>query len=206
MAKALTEARDRVSANAPRITTFTIPREKIREVIGSGGKVIREITETTRAKIDIEDDGTIKIASNDATKSQAAIDWIRVEGAPVDGETWESLPWLDEIDRPCGSCTLCGRTRYWFDEEDLCTLCSEEPMSDEPDQTEVPVSNRSVKRSFANLSAEIQAMAEIDWLMVALNEEQRDLVLQYINAKHRPSVKSPQVYKPVSSLHAEVVG
>jgi polyribonucleotide nucleotidyltransferase len=77
MAKALTGARDNVSANAPRITTFSIPREKIREVIGSGGKVIREITETTGAKIDIEDDGTVKVAAVDAEAAQAAIDWIR---------------------------------------------------------------------------------------------------------------------------------
>jgi polyribonucleotide nucleotidyltransferase len=77
MAKALTGARDDVSSNAPRITTITIPKDKIREVIGSGGKVIREITEVTGAKIDIEDDGTIKVAAVDATASQAAIDWIR---------------------------------------------------------------------------------------------------------------------------------
>jgi polyribonucleotide nucleotidyltransferase len=77
MAKALTGARDKISANAPRITTFNIPREKIREVIGSGGKVIREITETTGAKVDIEDDGTIKVAAVDAEAAQAAIDWIR---------------------------------------------------------------------------------------------------------------------------------
>ncbi len=54
MAKALTGARDDVSENAPRITTISIPKDKIREVIGSGGKVIREITETTGAKIDID--------------------------------------------------------------------------------------------------------------------------------------------------------
>src|SRR5215469_16334366 len=77
MAKALTGARDTVSNNAPRITTFTIPREKIREVIGSGGKVIREITETTGAKIDIDDDGTIKVAAVDGDAARAAIDWIR---------------------------------------------------------------------------------------------------------------------------------
>jgi polyribonucleotide nucleotidyltransferase len=77
MAKALTGARDTVSNNAPRITTFTIPREKIREVIGSGGKVIREITETTGAKIDIDDDGTVKVAAVDGNAAQAAIDWIR---------------------------------------------------------------------------------------------------------------------------------
>src|SRR5262249_56475719 len=77
MAKALTSAREGVSANAPRITTITIPKDKIREVIGSGGKVIREICEVTGAKIDIEDDGTIKVAAVDASASQAAIDWIR---------------------------------------------------------------------------------------------------------------------------------
>jgi polyribonucleotide nucleotidyltransferase len=77
MAKAIGGARDDVAATAPRITVITVPKEKIREVIGTGGKVIREIVEQTGAKIDIEDDGTIKIASNDSTKAQAAIDWIR---------------------------------------------------------------------------------------------------------------------------------
>jgi polyribonucleotide nucleotidyltransferase len=77
MARALSKAREVVSSNAPRITTITIPRDKIREVIGSGGKVIREITEVTGAKIDIEDDGTIKVAAVDAGASQKAIDWIR---------------------------------------------------------------------------------------------------------------------------------
>jgi polyribonucleotide nucleotidyltransferase len=77
MAKALKGARDEVSENAPRITTISIPKDKIREVIGSGGKVIREITETTGAKIDIDDDGTIKVAATDADAAKAAIDWIR---------------------------------------------------------------------------------------------------------------------------------
>jgi polyribonucleotide nucleotidyltransferase len=77
MAKALTDAREAVSGNAPRITTITIPKDKIREVIGSGGKVIREICEVTGAKIDIEDDGTIKVAATDDAASQKAIDWIR---------------------------------------------------------------------------------------------------------------------------------
>ncbi|MBC7167872.1 polyribonucleotide nucleotidyltransferase, partial [Phenylobacterium sp.] len=63
MAKALGTARTEVSSNAPRITTIKIDPGKIRDVIGSGGKVIREITEVTQTKIDIEDDGTIKIAS-----------------------------------------------------------------------------------------------------------------------------------------------
>ncbi len=77
MAKALTGARTDVAATAPRITIINIPKEKIRDVIGTGGKVIREIVEQTGAKIDIEDDGTIKIAANEMTKAQAAIDWIR---------------------------------------------------------------------------------------------------------------------------------
>src|SRR3954451_5671029 len=77
MSKALTGAREEVSENAPRITTISIPKDKIREVIGSGGKVIREIVETTGAKIDIDDDGTIKIAAVHADASKAAIDWIR---------------------------------------------------------------------------------------------------------------------------------
>jgi polyribonucleotide nucleotidyltransferase len=77
MEKALSTSRDSVSNNAPRITVISIPKDKIREVIGTGGKIIREITETTGAKIDIEDDGTIKVAAVDATAAQAAIDWIR---------------------------------------------------------------------------------------------------------------------------------
>ncbi|MCI0429046.1 MAG: polyribonucleotide nucleotidyltransferase [Rhodospirillales bacterium] len=77
MAKAMPESRDAVSQNAPRITVINIPKDKIREVIGSGGKVIREICEVTGAKIDIEDDGTIKVAAVDAKASEAAIDWIR---------------------------------------------------------------------------------------------------------------------------------
>jgi polyribonucleotide nucleotidyltransferase len=77
MAKALAGAREDVSENAPRITMISIPKDKIREVIGSGGKVIREIVETTGAKIDIDDDGTVKVAAVDAGASKAAIDWIR---------------------------------------------------------------------------------------------------------------------------------
>ncbi len=77
MAKALTGGRSDVAATAPRITVINVPKEKIREVIGTGGKVIREIVELTGCKIDINDDGTIKIASSDAEKTQAAIDRIR---------------------------------------------------------------------------------------------------------------------------------
>jgi polyribonucleotide nucleotidyltransferase len=77
MAKGLNGVRAEVAATAPRITVINIPKDKIRDVIGTGGKVIREITEQTGCKIDINDDGTIKVASNDALKAQAAIDWIR---------------------------------------------------------------------------------------------------------------------------------
>ena len=77
MAKAITGHREEVAATAPRITIINVPKEKIREVIGTGGKVIREIVEQTKCKIDIEDDGTIKIAATDIAQAQQAIDWIR---------------------------------------------------------------------------------------------------------------------------------
>ncbi|MEJ2122565.1 MAG: polyribonucleotide nucleotidyltransferase, partial [Alphaproteobacteria bacterium] len=77
MAKALEGAREGVSQHAPRIVTIQINKDKIRDVIGTGGKVIREITEATGTKIDIEDDGTIKVAAVDDEASKAAIDWIQ---------------------------------------------------------------------------------------------------------------------------------
>ncbi|MEQ8357358.1 MAG: polyribonucleotide nucleotidyltransferase [Kiloniellaceae bacterium] len=77
MNKALTAAREGVSENAPRITVITIPKDKIRDIIGTGGKVIREICEETGAKIDIEDDGTVKVAAVDQDQAQAALDWIK---------------------------------------------------------------------------------------------------------------------------------
>ena len=77
MAKGLVGARDSVAATAPRLTQFTLPKAKSRDGIGTGGKVIREITETTGTKIDIEDDGTIKVAAVDAIAGQKAIDWIK---------------------------------------------------------------------------------------------------------------------------------
>jgi polyribonucleotide nucleotidyltransferase len=77
MSKALTGARGDVAGTAPRITVINVPKEKIREVIGTGGKVIREIVEATKCKIDINDDGTIKIAATDVAQAQQAIDWIR---------------------------------------------------------------------------------------------------------------------------------
>ena len=77
MDKAIGQGRETVSDNAPRVTTFSINKEKIRDVIGPGGKVIREICESTGAKIDIDDDGTIKVAAVDNEAGQAAIDWVK---------------------------------------------------------------------------------------------------------------------------------
>jgi polyribonucleotide nucleotidyltransferase len=77
MADALSVSRDGISTHAPRITIIKINKEKIREVIGPGGKMIREICEVTGAKIDIEDDGTVKVAAVDESAGEAAIEWIR---------------------------------------------------------------------------------------------------------------------------------
>jgi len=77
MAKALKGARETLNQNAPQIVTIKIPKEKIREVIGSGGSVIREITEKTGTKIDIDDDGTIKVAAVGNEAIQKAIEWIK---------------------------------------------------------------------------------------------------------------------------------
>ncbi len=76
MAKGLTKSREGVSAHAPRIETLVINKDKIRDVIGPGGKMIREICETTGAKIDIDDDGTVKVAAVDESAMRAAIEWI----------------------------------------------------------------------------------------------------------------------------------
>ncbi|MGH6726613.1 MAG: polyribonucleotide nucleotidyltransferase, partial [Pseudolabrys sp.] len=77
MAKALNSARGELGEYAPRIESFKIPTDKIREVIGTGGKVIREIVEKTGAKINVEDDGSVKVASADADSIAAAIKWIK---------------------------------------------------------------------------------------------------------------------------------
>ena len=77
MNKALDHSRTEIGEYAPKIETIHIPTDKIREVIGSGGKVIREIVAETGAKIDIEDDGTVKVAASDGAKIKAAIDWIK---------------------------------------------------------------------------------------------------------------------------------
>src|SRR5215813_6053996 len=90
MAKALTTARAELGEHAPRIEVFSIPVDKIREVIGSGGKVIREIVEKTGAKIDIQDDGTVKVASANGDAMKAAINWIKsIASEPEVGHIYE---------------------------------------------------------------------------------------------------------------------
>ena len=90
MAKALSTSRDELGEYAPRIEQLKIPVDKIRDVIGSGGKVIREIVEETGAKINIEDDGTIKIASSNAAEIEAAKKWIHsIVAEPEVGEIYD---------------------------------------------------------------------------------------------------------------------
>ena len=85
MAKALSTTRTELSAHAPRIETMQIDKSKIRDVIGTGGKVIREIVAQTGAKVDIDDEGVIKISSSDGAQIEAAMNWIKgiVEEAEV---------------------------------------------------------------------------------------------------------------------------
>ena len=90
MAKALGEARTELGEFAPRIETIQIPTDKIRDVIGSGGKVIREIVETTGAKVDVNDDGVIKVSSSDAASIKAALDWIHgLTAEPEEGQIYK---------------------------------------------------------------------------------------------------------------------
>jgi len=90
MNKAITGARAELGEHAPRIEQIKIPTDKIREVIGSGGKVIREIVEKTGAKINIEDDGTVKIASADGESIKAALKWIKgIVAEPEVGEIYD---------------------------------------------------------------------------------------------------------------------
>jgi polyribonucleotide nucleotidyltransferase len=90
MGKAITQARAELGEHAPRIEVFSIPVDKIREVIGSGGKVIREIVEKTGAKIDISDDGTVKVASASGESIKAAINWIKsIASEPEVGHIYE---------------------------------------------------------------------------------------------------------------------
>ncbi|MGO8655897.1 KH domain-containing protein, partial [Rhizobium ruizarguesonis] len=90
MSKAITESRGQLGEFAPRIEVMNIPVDKIREVIGSGGKVIREIVEKTGAKINIEDDGTVKIASSSGKEIEAARKWIHsIVAEPEIGQVYE---------------------------------------------------------------------------------------------------------------------
>src|SRR5207237_3097741 len=90
MAEALEKARPGLGEYAPRIEVLTIPTDKIREVIGTGGKVIREIVEKTGAKIDIADDGTVKVASANGESIRAAINWIKsIASDPEVGHIYE---------------------------------------------------------------------------------------------------------------------
>ncbi len=90
MSKALGHARAELGEHAPRIEVIKIPVDKIREVIGTGGKVIREIVEKTGAKINVEDDGTIKIASAKAESIKAAMKWIQgIAAEPEPGQIYQ---------------------------------------------------------------------------------------------------------------------
>ena len=90
MNKALSAGRTEFSAHAPRIETMTVPTDKIREVIGSGGKVIREIVEVSGAKVDINDDGVIKIASPNNDSIQKAYDMIHaIVAEPEEGQVYK---------------------------------------------------------------------------------------------------------------------
>jgi polyribonucleotide nucleotidyltransferase len=90
MSKALTGARSELGEHAPRIEVINIPTDKIREVIGQGGKVIREIVEKTGAKIDIQDDGVVKVASANGESIRAALKWIKsIVAEPEIGEIYE---------------------------------------------------------------------------------------------------------------------
>ncbi len=90
MSKAISHSRDSLGEHAPRIEQIKIPTDKIRDVIGTGGKVIREIVEKTGAKINVEDDGTVKIASADAESIKAALKWIKgITAEPEIGEIYD---------------------------------------------------------------------------------------------------------------------
>jgi len=90
MANAITESRPELGEYAPRIEVIQIPTDKIRDVIGTGGKVIREIVEKTGAKINVEDDGTVKVASSDGKAITAALNWIKsITAEPEVGEIYQ---------------------------------------------------------------------------------------------------------------------
>ena len=90
MAKAIAKPKESISNYAPTITTIQVHKDKIREVIGKGGAVIREITEKTGAKIEIDDNGLVSIAAVNSESGQAAIDWINgIVEEPEIGKTYE---------------------------------------------------------------------------------------------------------------------
>jgi len=90
MAKAIEKPRETVNSTAPRIETIQVPVDKIRDVIGSGGKVIREIVEESGAKVDINDDGIVKIASSDTDSLNKALELINsIVAEPEAGEIYE---------------------------------------------------------------------------------------------------------------------
>ncbi len=92
MAKAIAEPRPHVSDKAPRIVSIKIPVDKIREVIGTGGKVIREITEKTNTKIEITDDGIVKIASLKKEDGDAALEWVMgIVAVPEEGKIYKGV-------------------------------------------------------------------------------------------------------------------
>lgn len=90
MGKALGESRDEVSGNAPQMDVMSVPKDKIRDVIGSGGKTIREIVEVTGAKVNIDDDGTVQISAMDKDSIEAARKWIHeLTAEPEVGEVYK---------------------------------------------------------------------------------------------------------------------
>ena len=90
MSKAMTGARDSVAATAPKMQVIQIPTDKIRDVIGTGGKVIREIVEKTGAKVSVEDDGSVTVSAVEQEKIDAAIKWIKgITAEPEIGEIYE---------------------------------------------------------------------------------------------------------------------
>jgi len=90
MAKAINEARGETSSHAPQIVSLQVPSDKIREIIGTGGKVIREITETTGAKIDIDDDGSVKVSAVNQESIDQAVAWIKgITDEPEVGKVYD---------------------------------------------------------------------------------------------------------------------
>ena len=90
MAKAIEKPQEKISDYAPTITTFHVHKDKIREVIGKGGAVIREISETTGAKIEIDDEGLVSVAAVDAKSGNDAIEWIKgIVEEPEIGKIYE---------------------------------------------------------------------------------------------------------------------